>query len=64
MRDQGAMLGHGQVWFGADGKVIALHNPDPGATAALPAAAPQAASDDPPLLAALRKGSKRPGNSS
>jgi hypothetical protein len=50
------MLGHGQVWFGADGKVIALHNPDPGATAAPPAPAPQAASDDPPLLAALRKG--------
>ena len=25
VRDQGAMLGHGQVWFGADGKVTALN---------------------------------------
>lgn len=25
VRDQGAMLGHGQVWFGADGRVIALN---------------------------------------
>ena len=26
VRDQGAMLGNGQVWFGANGKVIALNN--------------------------------------
>lgn len=26
VRDQGAMLGHGQAWFGASGKVIALNN--------------------------------------
>ena len=26
VRDQGAMLGNGQVWFGADGKVTALNN--------------------------------------
>jgi len=26
VRDQGAMLGGGQVWFGADGKVTALNN--------------------------------------
>ena len=26
VRDQGAMLGSGQVWFGADGKVTALNN--------------------------------------
>lgn len=26
VRDQGAMLGSGQVWFGASGKVIALNN--------------------------------------
>jgi hypothetical protein len=26
VRDQGAMLGSGWVWFGADGKVTALNN--------------------------------------
>jgi hypothetical protein len=26
VRDVGAMLGSGQVWFGADGKVTALNN--------------------------------------
>ncbi len=26
VRDEGAMLGNGQVWFGANGKVIALNN--------------------------------------
>lgn len=26
VRDEGAMLGHGQVWFGANGKVRALNN--------------------------------------
>lgn len=26
VRDQGVMLGRGEVWFGADGKVIALNN--------------------------------------
>lgn len=85
VRDQGAMLGHGQVWFGADGKVTALSGaglaPSPPATlpapstspsspgpvrpparAAAPATAPipttplPPASDDPPALAALRKG--------
>jgi hypothetical protein len=25
VRDQGAMLGDGAVWFGADGRVIALN---------------------------------------
>jgi len=84
VRDQGAMLGDGQVWFGADGLVTALNTalrvqvPEPSAgavtsatspkvnaalagaaTPAMPslqASAPQAASDDPPPLAALRKG--------
>jgi hypothetical protein len=27
VRDQGIMLGNGEVWFGADGKVIALNPP-------------------------------------
>ena len=26
VRDEGAMLGGGSVWFGADGKVIAFGN--------------------------------------
>jgi len=78
VRDQGAMLGHGQVWFGADGRVTALNTalgvpvPAPSLPAsptlpaapsapvvapALPAApAPPAANEDPPALAALRKG--------
>ena len=49
VRDQGAMLGHGQVWFGADGRVTALNT-------ALSVPAPPAATEDPPALAALRKG--------
>jgi hypothetical protein len=84
VRDQGAMLGDGQVWFGADGRVMALNTalsvPVGGSSAAsatsatspkvnaavagvatpaasaLQASAPLAASDDPPSLAALRKG--------
>lgn len=99
VRDQGAMLGHGQVWFGADGRVTALNTAlsvpvpapsvpasptvpaapaatvvpavPPGAPAPAPAsvtaqpavpappalaAAPPAASEDPPALAALRRG--------
>jgi len=72
------MLGHGQVWFGADGRVTALNTalsvpvpapslPASPASPASPAApvvppappavpAPPAASEDPPALAALRKG--------
>ena len=69
VRDQGAMLGHGQVWFGADGKVTALNTPLAGplpAPATSPAssapvaparpAAPPPPGDDPPALAALRNG--------
>ena len=95
VRDQGAMLGDGQVWFGADGRVTALNTalsvpvPAPSlpssptlpaapavpavppappaapvpvtvlpAVPALPAMAPvpPAANEDPPPLAALRKG--------
>ena len=84
VRDQGAMLGDGQVWFGADGRVTALNTalsvPIGGSSAASAtsatspagnaavagvatlktsapqASAPQAASDDPPQLAALHKG--------
>ena len=81
VRDQGAMLGHGQVWFGADGRVTALNtalsvpvpapslpsSPTLPASPAAPAApvvppappaapAPLAANEDPPALAALRKG--------
>ena len=87
VRDQGAMLGDGQVWFGPDGRVTTLNTalrvppPEPSAASAtsatsptgnaavagaatlatpampaLQASAPQAASDDPPPLAALRKG--------
>ena len=41
VRDQGAMLGHGQVWFGADGRVTALNTalsvPAPEAPSASPA---------------------------
>lgn len=63
VRDQGAMLGHGQVWFGADGKVTALNTamvgpvsaPAASSASAVPAA-PPAASDDPPALVALRQG--------
>lgn len=78
VRDQGAMLGHGQVWFGADGRVTALNTalsvpvpapslPASPASPAAPAApvvppappaapAPLAANEDPPALAALRRG--------
>ena len=74
VRDQGAMLGHGQVWFGADGRVTALNTalsvpvpaPSPPSSPTLPASppspappavpAPPAATEDPPALAALRKG--------
>ncbi len=35
VRDQGAMLGHGQVWFGADGKVTALNGAGMAAPASL-----------------------------
>jgi hypothetical protein len=70
VRDQGAMLGHGQVWFGADGKVTALNGAGMavlassavktaspgGASASVAAPAAPAASDDPPALAALRQG--------
>ena len=39
VRDQGAMLGHGQVWFGVDGRVTALNT-----ALSVPAPEPSAAS--------------------
>lgn len=39
VRDEGVMLGNGEVWFGADGRVIAINNflPDPDAPPRHPA---------------------------
>ena len=62
VRSEGAMLGSGQVWFGADGRVTELNNYL--AAKASPVPAPRATStlqggpadDDPPVLKALRQG--------
>lgn len=60
VRSEGAMLGSGQVWFGPDGKVMALNNLS--AAQARPAAAApagpqkQSADDVPPAVKALRQG--------